>query len=272
LDSFSAGLADSLQGRKKVGFTFALEAGRERLRQVINKGLSDQALMETIEIAIAKGWASLKLYFMVGLPTETLDDVKSIVELVHRIRYLRGPSGRQLQVKVNASTFVPKAHTPFQWAAQNTEEELCSKHDILKHGVKRAGALLSWQDPHSSLLEAVLSRGDRRLGQVIYRAWQLGCIFDAWSEHFSYDKWQQAFDDQGLDPSFFAHRERPLSELLPWAHIDVGVRLAFLKREYQRAVTGQETPYCHQGACTACGLERWGEECQRKYKLLTAPI
>jgi radical SAM superfamily enzyme YgiQ (UPF0313 family) len=257
-------LANVLRGRKKTGFTFAPEAGSLRLRNVINKHLSDEALMETIRMTLDKGWSSLKLYFMIGLPTETLEDVESIVEMVRVIRSLRGANGKHLQVKVNVSTFIPKPHTPFQWVAQDNEQQLEAKHDILRRGLKKTGTQLSWHDPKSSLLEALMSRGDRRVGKVVHRAWQLGCRFDSWSEHFDFDKWQRAFDECGIDPGFYACRRRSFDEVLPWSHIDVGVSNDFLNCEYERAIDEKETPDCNQGACLACGLQDLVGECQTK--------
>ena len=262
LDTFSVELADALQGRKKTGFTFAPEAGNSRLRNVINKHLSDEALMQTIQMTLDKGWTNLKLYFMVGLPTETLEDVESIVEMVRAIRKLRSPSGKHLQVKVNVSTFIPKSHTPFQWVGQDDEQQLETKHDILRRGLKKTGTQLSWQDPKSSLLEALMSRGDRRVGKAIYHAWRLGCRFDSWSEHFDFDKWQQAFNECGIDANFYAHRQRGFDEVLPWSHIDVGVNVGFLRAEYERAMAEKETPDCNQGVCMACGLQEWAGECR----------
>ena len=262
LDTFSVELADALQGRKKTGFTFAPEAGNSRLRNVINKHLSDEELMQTIQMTLDKGWTNLKLYFMIGLPSETIEDVESIVEMVRTIRKLRGANGKHLQVKVNVSTFIPKPHTPFQWVGQDDAQTLEQKHDILRHGLKKTGTQLSWHDPKSSLIEALVSRGDRRVGKAIYRAWQLGCRFDSWSEHFDYDKWQQAFDECCIDAGFYVHRQRSFDEILPWSHIDVGVSVDFLQREYEWAVAEKETPDCNQGACLACGLQDWAGECR----------
>ncbi len=265
LDTFSVELADALRKRKKTGFTFAPEAGSERLRNVINKHLSDEMLIQTIQMTLDKGWTNLKLYFMVGLPTETMEDIESIVDIVRSIRKMRSPGGKHPQVKVNVSTFIPKPHTPFQWAGQDDEQKLEEKHDMLKHGLKKTGTQLSWHDPKSSLLEALLSRGDRRAGNAIYRAWQLGCRFDSWSEHFDFEKWQQAFNEYDIDAGFYTCRERPIDEILPWSHIDVGVSARFLRREYDRAMTGKETEACHQSSCTACGLETWDDVCSKKH-------
>jgi radical SAM superfamily enzyme YgiQ (UPF0313 family) len=260
LDTFSVSLADSLEGQRKSSLTFAPEAGTERLRQVINKGAAEDDLLQAIAAAVARGWRGFKLYFMLGLPTETMEDVEAIVGLVGKIRKL-GP-----RIKVSASTFIPKPHTPFQWLAQATTEELEPKHQALRRGLKRLGVTLSWQDPKMSLIEGLLSRGDRRLGQVIQRAFELGSTFDAWSEHFDYKTWLRAFDEIGLDPHFYAHRERPMDELFPWSHIDPGVSLDFLKREYERAINKQETPDCRYSPCAACGLQRWDRGCQQRYQ------
>ncbi|MBA7544160.1 hypothetical protein ES705_36508 [subsurface metagenome] len=265
IDSFSVKLMETLPSRKKTGLTFAPEAGSERLRRNINKNISEDKILKTAADTFARGWTGLKLYFMLGLPTETIDDVESIIQLVDKIRSAgREASGKRPKLRISLSTFVPKPHTPFQWVAQETEEQLNSKHELLNLGLRRKGIRPSWQDPKVSLLEAVLSRGDRRLGKVIHRAWQLGSTFDAWSEHFKYENWLRAFAEAELDPSFYAHRERPLDEPLPWAHINVGVSTTFLKQEYQRAIEGIETADCRYKACNACGLERWQTDCQQK--------
>ncbi len=270
IDGFSVKLVDSLPSQRKTGLTFAAEAGSERLRRIINKTVSEDELLKTAAAAFNRGWTSLKLYFMLGLPTETIDDIEGIIQLVDKVRSLgRKATGKKPQIRISLSTFVPKPHTPFQWVAQEGEQQLASKHELLKQGLHRKGIKLSWQDPKISLLEAALSRGDRRLGKVIYRAWQLGSTFDAWNEHFNYENWFGAFNETGLNPSFYAQRERPLDELLPWAHIDVGLTTAFLKQEYQRAMAGEETPDCRYNACNACGLQHWQPDCQQKYQGLS---
>jgi radical SAM superfamily enzyme YgiQ (UPF0313 family) len=167
-----------------------------------------------------------------------------------------------LQVKVNISTFIPKPHTPFQWVSQDDEQQLEQKHDILRRGLKKTGTQLSWHEPKSSLLEALLSRGDRRVGKAVHRAWQLGCRFDSWSEHFNFEKWQQAFEECGIDAGFYVHRERSFDEVLPWSHINVGISADFLRREYERAIDEKETPDCNQGKCIACGLQEMADECR----------
>jgi len=261
---------EALPSRRKTGLTFAPEAGSERLRRSINKNTPEDELLKTAAAAFDRGWISLKLYFMLGLPTETIDDIEDIIQLVDKIRSLgRKAKGKRPRLRISLPTFVPKPHTPFQWVAQEEEEQLNSKRELLNLGLHRKGVRPSWPDPKASLLEAVLSRGDRQLGKVIYRAWQLGSTFDAWSEHFNYGNWLCAFEETELEPSFYAQRERPLDEPLPWTHIDVGVTTAFLKQEYQRAIEGIETADCRYKACNACGLERWQPACQQKHKGLS---
>ena len=255
LDSSSLQLVASLPTRSRTGLTFAPEAGSERLRSAINKPLTEESLLETAGGAFERGWTNLKLYFMVGLPTETLDDVEGIISLVEKVRAEgKRASGRKPMIRVSVATFVPKPHTPFQWSAQMDEPGLDARHDILRQGLNRKGTRLSWTDPRISLLEAAMSRGDRRTGRAVYNAWKMGCRFDAWSEHFDFDTWQRAFAEAGLEPGFFAHRERPLDEVLPWSHIDTGVSETFLKQEYQRTGECIETPDCRVAPCNACGL------------------
>jgi radical SAM family uncharacterized protein len=262
LNSFSLELMEALSPRKKMGLTFAPEAGSDRMRRVINKQLTEQEILDTFAEVFQKGWLSIKLYFMIGMPTETKEDVEAIGQLVDKIRdQARKYSGKTPQIRVNASTFVPKAHTPFQWFAQNTEEELTAKHEILGTAMQRRGTRLSWGNAKVSLLEAALSRGDRRLGRVIYRAWQTGAVFDAWDELFKWELWEKAFTEEGLDMKFYAQRERPQDELLPWSFIDVGVSQEYLKAEYARALNAEVTPDCRLGPCNACGLETWEMAC-----------
>ncbi len=258
IDKFSVELMDSLHFAKKPGLTFAPEAGTERLRQAINKAVPDEEIMATVANAVSKGWSNIKLYFMVGLPTETLEDVEGIVILVNKLRRLG--KGGQLRIRITAATFIPKAHTPFQWVAQAGAEELNAKQDVLRRGLRQAKTKLSWQNPETSLLETVLSRGDRRLGAVIHEAWKQGSTFDAWDERYRHDNWMRAFDKAGLDPAFYGARERPLEEVLPWSHIDTGMCAEFLKQEYKNTFKGQMTAGCYE-TCSACGLERFPEAC-----------
>lgn len=191
---------------------------------------------------------------MIGLPTETLDDVAAIIELVREVRAVgRRYHGRRTQVNVSVATFVPKAHTPFQWASLVGEDDLRARLDLLRRGIRKGGLRLSWHEPQASVLEAALARGDRRLGRVVYRAWRLGARFDAWPEHFDWAIWQRAFEAEGLDADWYARRERTFAEVLPWEHIENGVSKAFLWDEYQRALRGDTTPDCRE-MCLACGV------------------
>ena len=262
INSFSLELVEAFSGRKKMGLTFAPEAGSERLRRVINKNLTEAEILETFTAVFEKGWTSLKLYFMIGLPTETMEDVQAIITLVDKIRALgKQITGKPPQLRVNASAFVPKPHTPFQWVAQDTKTQLAAKHELLVKGLQRRGTRLSWQDPRVSTLEAAMSRGDRRLGKVIHKAWQMGAVFDAWEERLKHDAWQKAFAECGPDIDFYARRERSLDELLPWSHIDVGVSTDFLKAEYEKALKTEATLNCADGVCNECGLEKWDVGC-----------
>ena len=259
-------LVKALSSQRKTGLTLAPEAGSQRLQRVINKVTSEDELMETASAAFLSGLTTLKLYFMLGLPTETMDDIEGIIEMVNKVFSLgKRVAGRRPQLRVNLGTFVPKAHTPFQWLAQEDEEELNLRQQRLKQGLKNRRIRLSWQDSRVSLLEAALSRGDRRLGRVIYGAYKLGSTFDAWSERFNYQNWLTAFAEAGLDPDFYARRRRPLDELLPWSHIDTGLSADFLKREYKRALEGVETADCRTDTCNICGLEKRHPECQQRF-------
>jgi len=261
----SVNLIDSLPSRRKTGLTFAPEAGSQRLQRVINKYIPEEELLATAGAAFKKGWLSLKLYFMLGLPTETEEDIHSIVRLVEKVRAQgKIATGRKPRLRLSFSTFVPKPHTPFQWVAMDGEQQINAKQEILKSGLRRKGIKLSWQDTKTSLLEAVLSRGDRRLGKVIYRAWQMGAVLDGWSEHFNYAIWQRSFKEAGIEPDFYARRQRPLDEVLPWQHIDSGISPDFLKREYRAAMEERLTPDCRSETCNACGLEKQQPECRGK--------
>jgi len=267
ISGFSVRLMGALPARSRTGLTFAPEAGSERLRRVINKNIPEDEILETAAIAFERGWTGMKLYFMMGLPTETAEDVDEIVRLVRKIRNVgKETAGKLPGLRVSAATFVPKPHTPFQWVAQEDESQLNKKQEILRGGLRRLGAKLSWQDPKASLLEAVISRGDRRLGAAIHRAWKLGSKFDAWNEYFKYENWQRALAESDLAPAFYAYRERSPDELLPWAHIDPGVSTAFLKKELRSATGGKETPDCRFGDCYSCGMQRWHPDCQTKSK------
>ena len=258
IDTFSEELLEKVKRVRKSGLTFAPEAGTQRLRDVINKNVSEEEIMNTCRIAFEGGYSNVKLYFMMGLPTERDEDIVGIAELAQRIIDLyytieNRPKGRGVQVSISTATFVPKPFTPFQFEAQDTKEMIEHKQKLLVSSVKTKKIKVSWHDPNVSMLEAVLAKGDRRLSQVIYKAWQKGCKFDSWSEHYKYDKWLEAFDECNISPEFYANRQRPYDEILPWDHLDYYVSKDFFVRENQTARAGKTTPNCRQ-RCSACGL------------------
>ena len=250
---------------KKSGLTLAPEAGTQRLRDVINKGVTEDDLVRAVTDAFDSGWSTVKLYFMSGLPTETDEDLQGIGHLAKRVIdcYFSIPKDKRakgLRVTCSVSVFVPKPFTPFQWAAQDTLETIRGKQAALREYLKIKGVTFNWHDGELSQLEACIARGDRRMGEVLYTAWKKGCRLDGWNEHFRYDLWMEAFQDCGLDPAFYAHRERSLDELLPWAFIDAGVTQEFLKRECKKAMQVETTKDCRLG-CNGCGLQRWKGVC-----------
>ncbi|MEX0749640.1 MAG: TIGR03960 family B12-binding radical SAM protein, partial [Dehalococcoidia bacterium] len=233
VDSFSVRISEAVASRGKHGITFAPEAGTERLRMTINKIVTDDDLYAAAENAFKQGWTNIKMYFMVGQPTETHEDVEGIVTLAKRVKEIgRRHHGGRARVRVSTSNFIPKAHTPFQWAQQARPEVLRPRHQYLREHLKKAGVAFTWEDPEHSLLEAVLSRGDRRLGAAIERAWRAGARFDAWHEHYDWPRWQRALEESDLDPAFFAYRERDLGEKFPWSHINIGVSESYLRNEW----------------------------------------
>lgn len=254
-DSFSVSLAGEIQKVRKSGLTFAPEAGSERLRRVINKNVTDEDLFSAVSAAFGLGWDSVKLYFMLGLPTETDDDVLAIARLAEEVWRLHKQArpGRGLRLAVSCATLVPKPHTPFQWEGQTPLDEVVRRQGVLRRAMPRK-VKLSWHDPQQSLLEAALARGDRRLSAVIERAYHLGCRFDAWGEEFRFGAWMQAFADVGLDPAWYANRERSPEEVLPWDHLDSGVSKEYLLRERDAALNGLPTEDCRYGTCTDCGV------------------
>ncbi|MBC8558486.1 TIGR03960 family B12-binding radical SAM protein [Fumia xinanensis] len=260
VDNFSEELLQKVSRVRKSGLTFAPEAGTQRLRDVINKNVSEEEVMETCRIAFEGGYMSVKLYFMLGLPTETIEDVTGITALGQRIvdMYYSLPTrkkGKAVNVSISVSTFVPKCFTPFQWCAQDTFEQIVEKQKALQHSVTTKKISLSWHEVKTSVLEGVVARGDRRLGKAIYNAWKMGCKFDSWDECFDFEKWKQAIRDAGLTIEFYANRVREENEILPWDHIDVGVSKKFLWREYQKAVNAQVTPNCKEN-CAGCGANK----------------
>ena len=270
VDSFSVDVALACASGKKRGMTFAPEAGSQRLRNAVSKVVADEDLLEAARNAFANGWTNIKLYFMVGLPTETLDDVQGIVDWAAQVKAIgRQHVGKRARVRVSTSNHVPKAHAPFQWARQETADELRPKHELLQRACRQAGLDFSWNDPTESILEGVLSRGDRRLAAVVEGAWRRGARFDAWSEHHNPVAWNEAFRDAGLDPAFYCHRERDLFERFPWSHIASGVSEAFLRREWLRTAKELTTPDCRLG-CEVCGLEHEAKLCAIKLDDLIA--
>ena len=264
VDSFSVDVALLCSPRKKHSMTFAPEAGSQRLRNAVSKVVDEQDLLDAARNAFEQGWTSIKLYFMVGLPTETMSDVEGIVDWASQVKQIgRQIVGNRARVRVSTSNHVPKAHAPFQWARQETPAELEPKHQMLKQMTRRARLDLSWNDPQESILEGVLSRGDRRLAPVIETAWRNGARFDAWSEHLRKNIWWDAMAKEGLDPAFYCHRERDLWERFPWMHIASGVSEAFLRKEWQRTWKELTTADCRDG-CNVCGMEHAAQLCELK--------
>jgi radical SAM superfamily enzyme YgiQ (UPF0313 family) len=255
-DAQCVGLAAEIQKVRKSGLTLAPEAGTQRLRDVIDKNVTEEDLFGAVEAAFKSGWKRIKLYFMIGLPTETDEDVAGIAELSTKVAQLGRRMGIRPTVGVSVSSLVPKPHTPFQWRAQDSIQEIERKQQILKDTMRSRDVSLSWHDAETSRLEAVLSRGDRRLGKAILLAWRKGCQFDGWSEHFHYDRWMDAISEAGLDSAFYANRRREYTETLPWDHIDCGVSRQFLVKEDQRAESGEITLDCRADKCSGCGITR----------------
>ncbi len=255
LDSFSEEIAEFARSVRKSGFTFAPEAGSDRLRKVINKNISDDDLMNALNIALENGWKQIKFYFMIGLPTETKEDVEAIANLVERSVRLSKKYGR-IQFNVSISPHSPKSHTPFQWERQDTKEELMEKTTLLRDRFKRLREVnFSWRDPRVSEIESVLGRGDRRFADVIFGAWKKGAMFDGWDEQFRYDAWIEAFEEAGVPIQRYL-REIPESLPLPWEHIDKGVTRNFLSRERKNAYKEVNIIDCKDGTCFGCGIQR----------------
>jgi radical SAM family uncharacterized protein len=256
VDAFTVELVAAIAptGRRS-GFTFAPEAGGQRLRDTINKGVGDDEILRCAELAFESGWSSIKLYFMIGLPGETMADVLAIADVSRRIVEMgRRRHGGKAQVKCAISTFVPKVGTPFQWDGQDATDEIETKVGALRREMHGKGLTMGWHDPGSSMLEAALGRGDRRLGAVIERAWRKGARLDAWDIHFRFDLWLEAFAEEGLDPAWYACRDIPTDEPLPWAHLGAGVSTAFLLRDRKRSLAAKTTADCHWGPCANCGV------------------
>ena len=266
IDAFSLDVMSKVQDIRKSSLTFAPEAGSQRLRNVINKGLTEEVILEGAMEAFKGGWNKVKLYFMLGLPTETEDDIEGIAVLSDKIAreyYTIPKDKRNGKVSIVSSTsfFVPKPFTPFQWVSMASRDEFLDKQRFLngkmREQLNQKSIKYNWHEAETTMIEGVLARGDRRLSKVILDVYKDGGIYDAWSEHFNYDRWMKAFEENDIDPDFYTVRERDIDELLPWDFIDIGVTKDFLKREYKRAIEEKVTPNCRQ-ACANCGTKKFG--------------
>ena len=265
VDSFSVDIAEAVARGKKHTLTVAPEAGSQRLRNTINKLVSEEDILTAAKNAFSGGWTSIKMYFMVGQPTETDHDVEEIVRIATEVKRIgREHMGKRARVRVSTSNFIPKAHTPYQWVAQCDAETLSRRHQLLRDGCRKAGVQFTWEDPEKSLLEAVLSRGDRRVADVIETAWRNGAKFDAWSEQHDWNIWQAAFDQHQLEPTFYAHRYRELWETLPWAHIHGGTEPSYLRGEWLKTLEEELTLDCKRDPCNVCGMQKLQVDCQMK--------
>jgi radical SAM family uncharacterized protein len=254
IESFSVDLMEKLRGTRQGGFTLAPEAATERMRNRINKPIQTEMLLDTARAIYSRGWTTIKLYFMIGHPEETLEDVQAIVDVCKAvIGEGRKILGKRINLHAGVSTFVPKPHTPFQWTQCDTEESVIAKQKLLRDGLRGPGLKLTWSNPKETVLEAALSRGDRRLGNVIEAAWRKGAKFDAWQDQYHYDIWMEAFKECDIDPYFYVTRSRDLSEAFPWDHIHIGVTRNYLEKEYTRSLEGITTGDC-RGDCQACGI------------------
>ena len=265
IDAFSLDVMAKVQDIKKSSLTFAPEAGSQRLRDVINKGLTEEVILEGAGEAFKGGWQKVKLYFMLGLPTETKKDQEAIAELANQIavRYYEIPKEKRngkCQITISTSFFVPKPFTPFQWANMYPKEHYIDSaktvNEAVKEQLNRKSIRYNWHEADVTVLEGILARGDRRLGKVIRRAYEKGCIFDAWSDFFDNEKWMEAFVETGIDPDFYTLRERSMDEIFPWDFIDAGVTKEFLKREYENALAGRVTKNCRL-QCSGCGVGKY---------------
>ncbi|HHV32534.1 MAG TPA: TIGR03960 family B12-binding radical SAM protein [Clostridiales bacterium] len=257
VDGFSNELMKKIKAIRRSGLTFAPEAGTQRLRDVINKNVTEEELLKTVNTAFGGGWTTIKLYFMIGLPTETLQDVEGIADLAQKVvdayyNHPNKPRGKSVKVSISASSFVPKPFTPFQWEPQDTIETIHAKQRHLLSSIHSKKIEPSWHEADTSFMEAVFARGDRRLGAVLLEAHRRGMKMDGWQDFFSLQKWLEVFASCGIDPAFYANRKRSFDEHLPWDHIDYGVKKSFLMEECKRAYANKTTPNCRE-ACSACG-------------------
>ena len=269
LDSFSFKVLDEIQGYRKSGLTFAPEAGTQRLRDVINKNISEEDIFSATRQAVELGWEHIKLYFMIGLPTETYEDLDGIADIARKIMDInydvRGRKGGRFRVTVSVSNFVPKPHTPFQWEPQNTAEEFVEKHNYLSTKLRIKGVTFNYHETATSNLEAVFARGDRRSGRVLEEAWKSGCVFDGWTEHFKPELWAQAFENCAAElgfssgsemEHFYNYRERSQEEILPWDMFNPFVEKTYFVSERNKALKCETTPDCREG-CTGCGVNKY---------------
>lgn len=258
-DNFSIDIMHRIQKTRKSGLTFAPEAGSQRLRDAINKNVREEDLLHTCRLAFEGGWNTIKLYFMLGLPTETDEDILGIAELANQVlhtwRLYAKNKNRGVRITVSTSCFVPKPHSPFQWERQVTMDEYIRKVNLLRENIKAKNVVYNWHDPQTSYIEATLSRGDRRMGRVIENVWRAGGRLEAWSDYFLFGRWMKAFDDEGVDPTFYAYRERCEDEVMPWDIVDVGVRRAHLWHEREQAYRSELSPDCRK-QCSACGAAK----------------
>ena len=257
IDSFCVAIAKEIQAVRKSGLTFAPEAGSQKMRDVINKGVTEEDLMNAVGAAFESGWNSVKLYFMIGLPFENDDDVLAIADLARKVqyKYYQVTGKRGCKVTCSASFFVPKPYTAFQWFAQDDLENIRRKQFLLKDEIKTIkNVTLNYHDSKTGIIEAVFARGDRKVGKALLAAWRKGARFDGWSDCFDYDRWLEAFAEAGIDKDFYAARQRGENEVFPWEHISPGVSRKFLWNEWQKAYAQQLTHDCRRSTCTGCGV------------------
>ncbi len=254
IETASAELMEALKDNKRGGFTFAPEAATEKMRNIINKYVPHEQVLEAARAVYSRGWRTIKLYFMIGHPSETIEDVQAIADLSKAVLSEgRKIHGRKANVNVGVSTFIPKPHTPFQWVSMDTSEQIIAKQTLLKRELNMTGLRLRWNSPDETMLEGLLSRGDRRLGAVVFRAWQLGSRFDAWQEHYRHEAWAQALAEAGLTFDFYTHRRRTIDEAFPWEHIDAAVKKRFLAQDYMMSLNAETRVDCRE-QCFACGI------------------
>ena len=263
IDNFTDELLEKVASVRKSGLTFAPEAGTQRLRDAINKNVTEQNVLDTCKVAFEGGYSAVKLYFMMGLPTETMEDIAGIADLAQKVIDLyysleNRPKGKGVTVSISCATFIPKPFTPFQFEPQNDFAQIEEKQKHLRDCIKSRKISVSLHNAGTSLIEAVLARGDRRVGEVIYTAWKKGCKFDGWDEYFDFEKWKEAFNECGVTPDFYAYRKREYDEIMPWEHIDLGISKKFLAHQDELAHKSISTPNCRQ-KCAGCGATVFGE-------------